>query len=212
MTCWGWRFRWRQYGWNLDDGRRSRSVVKMSKGLQDLIVKMHRIRIFWVRRTAMQQALTIWSTPRQVLAKDPAQQFRYLARPQNPRSMNSSSISEHCVVNGDAATRNRSWPMVQSLVGISHGWNPSFLSPLQCANRRSEEFRSVGVFLKVMSRWKDSSIILGRQGTQDPWCQKRKVRYGIKKKWSPSTSNIRCVTPGRQPESQHNQSAIAAIW
>jgi len=40
--------------------------------------------------------------------------------------------------------------------------------------------------------------------TQDPWCQKRKVRYGIKKKWSPSTSNIKCVTPVKQPESLHN--------
>ena len=62
-----WRFRRRQYGWNLDDGRKSRSVVKMSKGLQEIIVKIHRIRIFWVRRTAM----PIWSTPPLLLAKDP---------------------------------------------------------------------------------------------------------------------------------------------
>jgi len=55
MRCWRWRSRWRQYGLNLDDGWRSRSVVNMSKGLQDLIVKIHRIRICWVRRTAMQR-------------------------------------------------------------------------------------------------------------------------------------------------------------
>jgi len=42
--------------------------------------------------------------------KDPALQFRYLARPQNPRSMNTSSISECCVVDGDAATRIQRWP------------------------------------------------------------------------------------------------------
>jgi len=85
-------------------------VIKMNKGFKHLIVKINRIRIFRVRRTAMQQVLTIWSTPCQLLAKDPAPQFRYLAHPQNPRSMNSSSISECCVVNGDAATRIQRWP------------------------------------------------------------------------------------------------------
>jgi len=55
MRCWRWRSRWRQYGRNLDDGRRSRSVVKMSKGLENLIVKIHWIRIFLVRRTTMQR-------------------------------------------------------------------------------------------------------------------------------------------------------------
>jgi len=57
-----------------------------------------------------QQVLMIWSTLCQLFAKDAAPQFRYLARPQNPRSMNSSSISECCVVNGDAATRIQRWP------------------------------------------------------------------------------------------------------
>jgi len=155
MTCWRWRVRWRLYRWNLVNGRRSRSVVKMSKGLQDQIVKIHRIRISWVRRTAMQrqhpnrhagrsaqQVLTIWSTPCQLLAKDPALQFRYLARPQNPRSMNSSSIFECCVVNGDAATRIQRWP-AGCVWGLCHNC---------AACRRLEGFRSVGVFLKVANR------------------------------------------------------------
>jgi len=34
-----------------------------------------------------------WSTPPLLIAKDPAQQFCYLARPQHPRSMNSASDS-----------------------------------------------------------------------------------------------------------------------
>jgi len=44
---------WRQYGWDLDDGRRRRSVVKINKGLQDLIVKIYQIGIVWVRKTAV---------------------------------------------------------------------------------------------------------------------------------------------------------------
>ena len=55
-----------------------------------------------------QQALTIWSTPRQLLAKHLAPQFRYIARPQNPRSVKFSSDS--CsALEGDAATHTRHW-------------------------------------------------------------------------------------------------------
>jgi hypothetical protein len=161
-TCWGWRFRWRQYGWNLDDGRRSISMVKMSKGLQELFVKIHWIRIFWVRRTVIQQALTIWSIPCQLLAKDPAPQFRYLAHPQNPQSTNSSSITECCVANGDAATRIQRWP-------AGRVWG-------LCQNcavcRRSEGFRSVGTFLKVANRRKWLQYNSWETRHLGPWCQK----------------------------------------
>jgi len=202
----------------------------MSKGLPDLIVKIHWIRIFPVRWTALQQALMIWSTPRQLLAKDPVPQFCYLARPQNPRSMNSSSISGCCVVNGDAATRIQRWP-AGCVWGLCHHCT---------AWHYSEGLRSVGVFLQEPTQRKGLQKGLRRtpetRHPRSPWVKrkslllvaiphlaffdtkdllgvkKRKVRYGNKKQWLPSTSNLKCVTPVRQPESQQNQRAIAAIW
>jgi len=128
----------------------------------------------------MQQALTIWSTPCQLLAKDPTPQFRDLARPQNPQSMYSSSISECCLVNSDVSTRIQRQP-VGRVSSLCHN----------CATCcQSEGFRSAGVFLKVAYQRKGLQgtpikrigMILGRQGTKDPWCQKSIYRYGIKKK------------------------------
>jgi len=100
-------------------------VVKMNKGLQDCqnpsdqnLLSAQNCSVSELRTLQRphpifcpaQQVLRIWSTLCQLLAKDPAPQFRYLARLQNPRSMISSSISECCIVNGDAATRIQMWP------------------------------------------------------------------------------------------------------